>query len=197
MKKILIYTLIAAVIGLAGYTVYDYNRNLAAEKAIAEQRAKEEAEKAALLKEEEPEKEVSGESQKEKAKDFTLKSLSGDEVKLSDYLGKKVFINFWASWCGPCTIEMPDIQKLYNEIKKNDDVVILTINVGESRNEVAKYIRQNDYSFEVLTDTTMAIFASYDTSYIPLSVFIDEEGNIISEHNGVLTYAQMKDALEL
>ena len=76
----------------------------------------------------------SPDSEKIAALNFKLKDLNGVEVSLSDFKGKKVFLNFWASWCPPCKAEMPDLEKLYQETK-DSDLVILAVNIGEDKTQ--------------------------------------------------------------
>ena len=125
------------------------------------------------------------------APDFTLTDLDGNEVTLSQYRGEKnVYLNFWASWCGPCRQEMPDIDEVYKEYK-DKDLVVLTINVGESKGTVQKYIEANGFSFPVLLDTDQKVSRQYKVSSIPVSYFINKEGKIIEQRIGLLTKEQM------
>jgi thiol-disulfide isomerase/thioredoxin len=130
----------------------------------------------------------------EQAPDFTLVSLNGEEISLSDYRGKKVFINFWASWCNPCQIEMPDIQKLDNNY---DDVVILAVNLREKRGEVAEFLMFNGYTFTTLLDQTGEVANKYLVRGIPTSYVLDEKGIIIGKHTGTMNYDQMLHLLQL
>ena len=87
------------------------------------------------------------------AKDFKLKDLNGNEISLSQFKGKKVFLNFWATWCPPCKAEMPDIEKVYNETK-DSDLVILAVNINEKKDTVKSFIEKSKYHFTVLLDST-------------------------------------------
>lgn len=133
--------------------------------------------------------------QGEPAPDFTLETLSGKEVSLSDYKGKIVMINFWATWCKYCDKEMPDMQKLYNK-NKDDDFVVLAINVGESKKTAEKYINEEGYNFPVLLDNEGEIANTYLVSGLPTSYYIDKEGNLIGGVPGMMTYPQMNQVLE-
>ena len=124
------------------------------------------------------------------AVDFTLKDLNDQKISLSDYKGKKVFVNFWATWCPPCKYEMPFINEIY---KENKDIEILTISSNESKNIVEKYIKQNNYEFKVLLDTDSKVATKYRAYSIPLSILIDEDGNIIKTHNGAMNKDQLKE----
>jgi len=128
---------------------------------------------------------------KTKAIDFKLKDLNGQELSLSDLKGKKVFLNFWATWCPPCKAEMPEIEKLYQEIKDND-LVIVAVEIGESLDIVKPFIDSNKYNFKVLLDPDQSVATKYNIASIPTSYFIDAEGYIISKHVGGMNIDQMK-----
>ncbi|MBC2581814.1 TlpA disulfide reductase family protein [Clostridium sp. DJ247] len=135
-----------------------------------------------------------------KAADFKLKDLEGNYVSLSDLKGKKVFLNFWASWCPPCKAEMPDIEKIYEE-NQDKDLVIVTINLGEDVNTAKSFIDKNNYKFKVLLDfdpsvaidSNQSVAIKYNITSIPTSFFIDKNGLITAKHVGSMTYEQMKD----
>ncbi|ETI89629.1 MAG: Alkyl hydroperoxide reductase/ Thiol specific antioxidant/ Mal allergen, partial [Clostridium butyricum DORA_1] len=97
---------------------------------------------------------------KTKALDFKLKDLDGNEVSLSSLKGKKVFLNFWATWCPPCKAEMPEIEKLYQETK-DSDLVILAVDIGENSNTVKPFIDENKYNFKVLLDSDQSVATQY------------------------------------
>lgn len=127
------------------------------------------------------------------APDFTLKNLSGEDVTLSDYKGKIVIINFWATWCVWCDAEMPDIQKIQEE---NDDVVVLAVDVKEDIKDVKAYIEKGGYDFEVLLDSTGEISKVYLVNVFPNSIFIDKEGVVLGKIEGAMNYARMDEILE-
>lgn len=129
---------------------------------------------------------------KTKAPDFKLKDLLGKNVSLSDLKGKDVYVNFWASWCPPCKAEMPDIEKLYQESKKTN-LVILGINLGEDSNTVKNFIKKNNYHFNILLDSDQSIGIKYNITAIPASFFIDKNGNIVNTKVGEMTIDEMKD----
>lgn len=129
----------------------------------------------------------------ELAPDFTLKNLSGEEVSLSDYRGKIVMINFWASWCPPCRAEMPDMQKLSTE---NDDLVVLAVDVEEDIKVVKEFIEKGGYDFEVVLDSKGDIYKTYLGNGIPNSYFVDKEGILLGKVRGAINFAQMNEILE-
>ena len=124
------------------------------------------------------------------APDFTLQNLDGDKVSLSDYKGKKVFLNFWATWCPPCKAEMPDMQEVYEETK-NNDIVILAVNIGDSQKDVKQFIDERGFEFPVLLDLDQQVAKVYDITAIPTSYFIDKNGAIINSIRGAMSKNDM------
>lgn len=205
MKKIvialiLILSLILLIVGSA-YTVYKYNAsqiNNSTKKIIKDNASLEKnfnSSNNISTDNKNPNNisanEIIKENVKIKATDFKLKDLSGKEVSLSDYKGKKIFLNFWASWCPPCKAEMPEMEKLYQETK-DSDLVILAVNIGEDKDTVQKFIKNNNYNFPVLLDIDNAAAIKYQIVSIPTSFFIDKEGNIVGKHIGSMTIDDMK-----
>ena len=187
LKNLILPLIVVLVFGISIYTVSSYNKNKSKNFAITnEQNPK--VSTSTPTSNTPSEKDAS----KVPSLDFKLKNINGKEVSLSDYKGKKVFLNFWASWCGPCKSEMPDIEKLYEQTK-NSDLVILTINLGEDKDTVKSFIDNAKYNFTVLLDLDQSVAAQYKISAIPTSYFIDEAGNIVSTIRGSLTLLQMKD----
>ena len=131
-----------------------------------------------------------------KATDFKLKDLEGNEVSLSQLKGKKVFLNFWATWCPPCKAEMPFIEKIYQETK-DSDLVIISVNVGEDAQTVKAFMNSNGYHFTALLDTENKASAIYNITAIPTSIFIDKNGYIVKTHTGTLSYEDMKNNLNI
>lgn len=117
--------------------------------------------------------------------DFMLTNLEGKNIKLSDYKGKVVVLDFWATWCGPCRASFPHMQELVNEYK-NKDVVFFFIATwqngkpGEVKAEVSKFINDNKYTFNVLFDYNNDILAKYKIQGIPTKIVIDKSGEILS-----------------
>lgn len=131
--------------------------------------------------------------QKNPAPDFTVIDYDGNKVKLSDYKGKPVVLNFWATWCYYCKVEMPDFNEAY---KNYPDVQFLMVNAtgtnGETVESAKAYVEQEKYEFPVLFDTMYEANQAYRLSSFPMTVFIDAEGSIVSSRVGMLT----KEALE-
>lgn len=135
--------------------------------------------------------------------DFILTDQYGNTHKLSDYKGKTVFLNFWATWCSPCRAEMPDIQKLYEsaETEGEDALVVLGVaapNLGneKSEEEIKAFLEENGYTYPVLMDTTGEVFMSYGVNAFPTTFMITREGEVFGYASGQLNEATMKSIVE-
>lgn len=153
--------------------------------------------KQAEEKTEEKEEEENGEMA---AIDFTLYDQYGKEHSLSDYKGKTIFLNFWATWCPPCKAEMPDIQKLYESYGADGEVVILGVaapNFGNETDEdgIKAFLKENGYTYPVLMDTTGELFMQYGISSYPTTFMIDKEGNVFGYVSGQLSEDMMKSII--
>jgi len=117
------------------------------------------------------------------APDFTLKSASGKNLRLSEYRGEVVLINFWASWCGPCRQEMPLLDELHNRYKSLG-FTVLAVNVEEDPGKALKLIKDMQPAFPVLFDNTSAVSTQYDVVAMPSTVLVDRNGNMRYLHKG-------------
>lgn len=131
--------------------------------------------------------------------DFTLKDQYGNTHTLSDYKGKTVFLNFWATWCSPCRAEMPDIQKLYEEFQQ-EDVVILGVaapNLGREKSEegIKGFLEENGYTYPVVMDTEAEAFQAYGINSFPTTFMIDKDGNVFGYIPGQLSEEIMRDII--
>jgi peroxiredoxin len=122
--------------------------------------------------------EVSG-----KAPDFTLKSNTGKNIKLSEHRGEVVLLNFWASWCGPCRQEMPLLEQLH-ERYSSYGFTVMGVNVEEDSSKAKKMLRDVPVTFPVLFDTQNKASKSYKVSAMPSTVMIDRDGNMRYLHKG-------------
>ena len=115
------------------------------------------------------------------APDFTLETLDGESVTLSDYRGKVVLVNFWATWCPPCKAEMPAFEETYNDYA-NKDFVILAVNATQQDNLASITSFQAEYglSFPIALDNDNTVYRAYQVRSLPTSFFVDKEG-VISE----------------
>ncbi len=129
------------------------------------------------------------------APDFTLKTLGDETVTLSKFLGQPVLINFWASWCPPCRLEMPDLVKAY-EAHKSEGFVLLGVNLTyqDSLPDVQTFVDEFDMTFPVLLDKDGHVTDDlYRLRGLPLSVFVNREGVIARVHVGALTASQIEE----
>ena len=112
------------------------------------------------------------------APDFTVLDESGNEVSLSDFVGKPVVLNFWASWCGPCKVEMPDFNEAYLEYQ--DDIHFLMVNLTDGSRETMEtalnHVEEQGYSFPIYYDTESDAAITYSIRSIPTTYFIDANG---------------------
>ncbi len=130
-----------------------------------------------------------------RAPNFVVKDLEGTEISLEDQLGKPVFINFFATWCTFCRVEMPYIQALYEEL--GDQIAFIIIDLRESRETVEKFFTTHGWTVPVYLDATAASGARYAVRGIPASFFIDEEGIIREMAIGALSEERLRQGLEL
>ena len=146
--------------------------------------------------------EESGEIPVIPAPDFTLTDQYGETHTLSDYQGQTVFLNFWATWCGPCKMEMPDIQALYEEWDENaGDLVVLGVagpGIGQegSAEDIAAFLEENGYTYPVVMDDTGMLFYQYGISAYPTTFMIDPEGNVFGYVQGAVSREIMDDIVE-
>lgn len=117
------------------------------------------------------------------APDFTLKSVGGENLKLSEYRGEVVLINFWASWCGPCRQEMPVLSELHDKYKALG-FTVLGVNVEEDSSKARKLLQEMSVSFPVLLDNEGVVSKQYDVVAMPSTVLVDRNGNMRYLHKG-------------
>ena len=127
------------------------------------------------------------------APDVTVTDGEGNEVKLSDFRGKGVVLNFWASWCGPCKSEMPHFQAAYEQY--GEEVQFLMVNMstafGDSQANAEALVSEGGYTFPVYYDTGAECAYSYGINAIPVTVFIDANGNLVSMKTGAMNAADL------
>ncbi len=117
-------------------------------------------------------------------RDFTLEGLAeGTTWHLADHKGKVIILDFWASWCGPCRKELPELQKIHNDYKDRD-FLLLAVNVGEGRQKAAAFLEQMRLDVPVALDTQGAVFGSYSATSLPTLLLIGKDGTIEAVHVG-------------
>lgn len=129
------------------------------------------------------------------APDFEARDLSGNAVTLDQFQGKNVLLNFWATWCGPCRVEMPLLEALH--ISGSQEVQILAVNSGESENTIRQFADELGLTFTLLVDPDGAVRSDYLVIGLPVSVFINKEGIITAQHIGAMTEEQLMGYLKL
>jgi len=128
-----------------------------------------------------------------KAPDFELIDLHGNTVRLSEERGRPLILNFWATWCAPCILEMPNIQKYYEKYPGKFDV--LAINADETKFKVENFVKDMGLTFEILLDPGGKIQELYQIRGYPTSFFVDAKGVIRVQHIGLLSEDQLADYL--
>lgn len=140
------------------------------------------------------------------APEFSFKTMNGETLTLDDLKGKIVVVDFWATWCGPCKVSFPALQKVYEKYKSNKDVVILAVNAWENlkgadrEKAVKQFIQENKYSFPVMFDhdeKEKAFITQFGVEGIPTKFFLDKQGNIQFETVGFLGEQAMLDEMDL
>lgn len=189
MKKISNWIIAIVVFGLIGWATYSFIMNMKAQKeqvdnfqSLEETTTEESAMNLQFVK---------GDT----APDFELKTLDGEKVRLSDYEGQPVMVNFWASWCPPCRAEMPDIQRLHEET----DYAILSINVTgseASEKDVREFMKEYELTFETALDEMSAVATMYSAFSLPTTYFLDGKREIHEIVEGPLTYDAMLQIFE-
>jgi thiol-disulfide isomerase/thioredoxin len=127
------------------------------------------------------------------APDFSLESLSGKTVSLSDFKGKLVLINYWATWCIPCKVEMPLLQRYADQYQ--DDLVVLAVNDGEPVEKVKPFVQGLNLTLPVLLDPNETVTQQYRIRGFPTTMFVDQDGKIRYQHIGILNEEELKGYL--
>ena len=133
------------------------------------------------------------------APDFTVYDIEGNEVHLSDYLGTPVVLNFWASWCGPCKMEMPHFEEKSKELA--GEVQFLMVNVTDGGRETVEtassFIAGEGYTFPVFYDTAYSASSAYGAYSLPTTIFINAEGHAIAQAVGAIDSATLQKGIDL
>lgn len=118
-----------------------------------------------------------------KAPDFVLTDMNGEKHRLSEYEGEGVLLNFWATWCKPCTREMPYMDSQYQK-NKDEGIQVLAVNIGESAVVINEFIKRHNLSFPVLNDKKQEVLTAYGVDPLPITFLIDKEGKVVKIHKG-------------
>jgi len=131
------------------------------------------------------------------APDFALEDLQGNTIRLSDFRGKTVLVNFWATWCPPCRAEMPHLQKFYEDYRSRD-VVILGVNLTpteKNADRVREFANERQLTFPVVLDEEGAVMNAYKVVSYPTTFLLDAGGVIREIFHGPMQYDKMKEAV--
>jgi thiol-disulfide isomerase/thioredoxin len=123
--------------------------------------------------------------------EFVLQDLEGQNVALSQFIGRPILVNFWATWCGPCRIEMPEIEAVWQEYK-DEGLVVLALDQDESAEDVQAFFDEFGLTFTPLLDEGNDTSLNFGVpGTLPASVFINAEGEVTAVHRGIMTRGQL------
>lgn len=203
MKKngwILIVVAMVVILGGAGFLYNKFSVNVENDRLMVEDSTQAELEEGTTeeVVTEEAEEETT-EQELSMAPDFTVYDAEGNAVSLSDFIGKPTIVNFWASWCGPCKMEMPDFDEKYKEL--GSEINFLMVNMtddGQETLEKAKaFVDESGYSFPVYYDIDMDAAMTYGVTSIPSTYFIDANGCAVAWAQGMIDAATLQQGIDM
>ena len=115
-----------------------------------------------------------------------LLTVEGEQIYLSEFEGKTIFMNLWATWCPPCIAEMPNIQRLFDDVKDNNDIVFVMASLDQDPQKAWDFIERKEFTFPVYS--VIAKPRVYDSSVVPTTYVISPQGDIVMEHQGMARY---------
>ena len=185
--KLLIWVLVFAIILTGAYVLYNKLSAQAAPGAIA----------TAPAVAEDPTGETKARGSL--APDFTVYDFDGIAHKLSDFRGKPVILNFWASWCGPCAGEMPEFQSFYEQYGEDIHFVLVNLTDGpqETVASASAFLEENGYTLPVYYDTDIDAAMKYGVSAVPVSYFIDADGRFVAWAQGAMDADMLQQGMDM
>ena len=187
--KIIIYILIFVILIFACTKLYenlsnDYNQDIILENSVSTENGNLEKNN------------IEEEKIVEKAKDFSVTNQDGQIVKLSDYFGSPIVVNFWATWCSPCKSELPAFEELSKEY--DGKVKFMMVNLTDGYQETVEIVKEcvNANNYPVFFDTEYSASSAYQINYIPETIFIDKDGNMVNKYIGAMNKETLKKYID-
>lgn len=203
MNKKLSWVIIAAVlvvlIGGASVLYQKYSSEVEMDRLAVEESVQSETSEDTAAENTSSEDVSAEEQELAMAPDFTVYDAEGNAVNLSDYIGKPIVLNFWASWCGPCQMEMPDFDEKYKELGEQIQFLMVNMTDGSQETlETAKaFVEKSGYSFPVYYDTDIDAAMTYGVNSLPSTYFIDAEGHAIAMAQGMIDADTLQYGIEM